>query len=70
MAFAITSASGHGGKLTVRVPTPEEAVVRARDLIDQGAEDVTITITATADVFTTEEFERLLKSKSLPSKPN
>ena len=59
---------GYGSNLTVRVPTPEEAIARARDLIDEGGKDVSMAISATNEVFTADEFEkRVLPRKKIDS---
>jgi hypothetical protein len=66
MAFAVSSNAGIGGKLTVRVPTPEEALSRAQELLERGSDQVKITVTATGDEFTTAEFASRVRTHTVP----
>ena len=66
MPFQVSSDAGVGGKLTIRVPTPEEALSRAQHLLETGSDQVKITITATGDEFTMAEFASRLRTKTLP----
>jgi hypothetical protein len=66
MAFAVSSDAGLGGKLTVRVPTPEEALARAQLLLNTGSDRVKITVTATGDEFTLAEFASRVRTNTLP----
>jgi 2-keto-3-deoxy-6-phosphogluconate aldolase len=66
MAFSVSSDAGIGGKLTVRVPTPEEALSRAQNLLETGSDQVKITVTATGDEFTIAEFASRMRTNTLP----
>jgi hypothetical protein len=66
MAFAVSSDAGIGGKLTVRVPTPEEAVARAQLLLNSGSDQVRITVTATGEEFGLAEFASRMRTNTLP----
>jgi len=66
MAFAVSSDAGIGGKLTVRVPTPEEALARAQLLLTIGSDEVKIIVTATGDQFTLAEFASRMRTNTLP----
>ena len=65
MAFVIFLPAGHGGKLSVRVPTPEEALARARNLRERGSADVIITINSTGDAFSISQFEEAIRAGNL-----
>lgn len=61
MRFAVSSATGQIGKVTVRVPTPEAALSLAKYLKRGGSAAVIITITATGVRFSEEQFEAALR---------
>ena len=59
MAYAVSIGSGYS-KFTVRFPTAQEALAKAKDEIEHGAEAVTITIAVTQETFTVDQFEAKL----------
>ena len=63
MAFAVLVGTGYS-KMTVRFPTPEQALKEARDQMEGGAEKVIIRIADTGEEFTTDQFEEKMREAS------
>ena len=65
MRSAVSSAVGQSGRVTVRVPTPEDALAWAADLRDGGSKEVTITVTATGVQVSEEQLKARLRKRDL-----
>jgi TRAP-type C4-dicarboxylate transport system substrate-binding protein len=61
MRFSVSSSAGHN-KVSVGVPTEEEALSWARELQNGSSARVTITITATGVRFSEEQFKAALRN--------
>lgn len=63
MAYAVMIGSGYS-KMSVRFPTPEQALAEAQDRVDHDEKDITIRIAATGEEFTVDDFRARLSAKS------
>lgn len=60
MAYAVSIGSGYS-RFTVRFPDAVAALEKAQDEVDHGAENVTVTISATQERLAVDEFRTLLE---------